>query len=167
MARRLARTIHLLIGLLGTSRPFTVLHRGLYRRLGGRGVLHGGLGVDVILLTTTGRRSRERRVVPLFAFPLDRGPEGPGAARSDEPSRWVVVASFAGRDRAPAWYRNLEADPSVEVQHMGRRAAATARIASDEERGRLWPLVVAGYPGYEVYQDRTDRRIPVVVLEPR
>ncbi len=180
MTRGASATLHLAIGLLGTSRPFTALHRALYRRLGGRGVLRHGLGVDAILLTTTGRRTGEPRTVPLFAFPLDRavtdpgpaaGPdsahEGPGAAVADRPGRWVVVASNAGRHRAPAWYRNLEADSSVVVQLGERRWSAQARVAAGDERERLWDLVVAGYPGYDVYQDRTRRAIPLVVLEPR
>jgi deazaflavin-dependent oxidoreductase (nitroreductase family) len=167
MAGPLARPVHLAIGLLGTSRPFTAVHRALYRRLGGRGVLRHGLGVDAILLTTTGRRTGERRTVPLFAFPLDAAGEGPGAAASDEPGRWVVVASNAGRHRGPAWYGNLRAESSVEVQLGDRRWRAEARTAAGDERERLWTLVAAGYPGYDVYRDRTDRPIPIVVLEPR
>jgi deazaflavin-dependent oxidoreductase (nitroreductase family) len=180
LERPLVRGTHLAIGLLGTSRPFTALHRGLYRRLDGRGILRGALGIDAILLTTTGRRTGAARTVPLFAFrlgPNDVGPRAVEAERADRrrtagpdpaaTASWLVVASNAGRPRTPGWYHDLEADPSVEVQLGDRRWTATARMAGEEEHGRLWPLIVAGYPGYDVYRDRTDRRGPIVVLEPR
>lgn len=189
MARGASATLHLAIGLLGTSRPFTAAHRTLYRRLGGRGILRRGLGADAILLTTTGRRTGEPRTVPLFAFPLDAASddpgttsaegagaaaegagaaaEGAGVATSDGPRRWVVVASNAGRHRSPAWYHNLRAEPFVTAQLGDRQWRAEARTAVGDERDRLWALVVRGYPGYDVYRDRTDRPIPIVVLEPR
>ena len=174
MTGSLARTTHIAIGLLGTSRPFTVLHRTLYRRLGGRGILRHGLGADAILLTTIGARTGRSRTVPLFAFPVDTAPVGPGAATSrpganepDPPGRWAVVASNAGRRHAPAWHHNLEADPAVTVQLGARRWHARARTAAGEEHARLWALVAARYPGYDTYLDRADRAIPIVVLEPR
>ncbi len=77
------------------------------------------------------------------------------------------MASNAGRGRTPAWYRNIQAEPAVEVQQGERRWEAIARTATGEERERLWAMAVAGYPGYAVYRDRTRRTIPVVVLEPR
>lgn len=166
MTRSATDTLYLAIGLLGTSRPFTVVHRALYRRLGGRGLLRHGLGCDAVLLTTRGRHSGEPRTVPLFAFPIDGSVEGPGAA-SAGPGRWVVVASNAGRHHAPAWYLNVEADPAVEVRLGKRRWRAEARTATADEHDRLWGAVVAGFPGYDIYRQRAHRPIPIVVLEPR
>ncbi len=186
MSRSASDTLHLAIGLLGTSRPFTVLHRFLYRRFRGRGILHHGLGADAILLTTRGRRTGEPRTVPLFAFRVDEAPDGPSASdteiapdvpaapdapaapgppASPAPGTWAVVASYAGRHHAPAWYLNLEADPAVEVQLADRRWKASARTATEGERAALWPRVVTTYAGYDVYRRRTHRPIPIVLLE--
>jgi deazaflavin-dependent oxidoreductase (nitroreductase family) len=127
----------------GLIRLGSRLHVGLVR-LGNRNY-HGN---RVVLLTTRGRRSGKRRTTPLLAYP-DEG-------------RLVLVASFGGSDRDPHWLRNLRADPQVEVDGRAYRA----RLASDEERERLWPRVVERYPGYARYQARTSRLIPLVVLEP-
>ena len=77
-----------------------------------------------------------------------------------------MVPSNAGRDRAPAWYLNLRANPDVEVNLSGRVRRMRARDATSEERERLWPKLVRLYPGYEVYRTTTARPIPVVLLEP-
>jgi deazaflavin-dependent oxidoreductase (nitroreductase family) len=77
----------------------------------------------------------------------------------------VVVASYGGRDRHPAWYLNLVADPEVEVQVSKRRFVARARTADLEERAVWWPRVVAAYGDYAIYQTRTERLIPVVLIE--
>jgi deazaflavin-dependent oxidoreductase (nitroreductase family) len=105
----------------------------------------------MLLLTTIGRRSGTPHIVPLLYL---RNGDG-----------WVVIASYGGRDRHPAWYLNLVDRPAVEVQISRRHFEARARTASDEERAYWWPLVVDAYGDYAVYQTRTERVIPVVLLE--
>ncbi len=79
----------------------------------------------------------------------------------------VLVASKGGDDRDPDWFRNLVAQPDIEVTFQGRRRPMRARVASPEEREELWPQVVAVYRSYATYQRRTKRIIPVVVCQPR
>lgn len=111
-------------------------------------------GMPVLELTTTGRRSGERRAT-LLTSPLREG------------DAYVVVASRGGDDRHPAWFLNLRDDQDVEVAVEGHpRVAMTARIASPEERARMWPLITAKYANYAGYQQKTEREIPLVLLEP-
>ena len=105
----------------------------------------------ILILTTRGRRSGEERLRPLI-FGEDDG-------------RYVIVASQGGAPRHPDWYLNLSADPTVHVQIKGDRFAARARTAEGEERERLWRRMAEIWPPYDEYQQRTDRVIPVVVLE--
>jgi len=79
----------------------------------------------------------------------------------------VIVASKGGHPRHPAWFHNLRANPDTTVQVGRERRAVHARVAESDERERLWPRVVELYGGYEDYQRRTDREIPLVVLAPR
>ncbi|MWB98062.1 nitroreductase/quinone reductase family protein [Agromyces seonyuensis] len=104
----------------------------------------------ILLLTTLGRKSGEERTQPLIFRPW-----------GDD---YLVVASKGGTDAPPAWFLNLEADPSVTVQILDDRFAATARTATAEEQPAMWEEMVAAWPDYENYQRRTERRIPVVVL---
>jgi F420H(2)-dependent quinone reductase len=104
-------------------------------------------GNRVVVLTTRGRRTGKRRRTPLLAF--------------EDGDRLVLIASFGGAPENPYWFRNLTADPNVEID--GR--AYQARVATAEERARLWPRVVERYSGYAGYQARTSRTIPLVVLE--
>jgi deazaflavin-dependent oxidoreductase (nitroreductase family) len=105
-------------------------------------------------LTTTGRRTGNKHTV-LLTSPVQEG------------TTWVVVASRGGDDQTPAWYLNLCAHPEVEASLQGRPAEAMlARTATGEERARLWPLVTAAYKGYATYQTRTQREIPLVLLDP-
>jgi deazaflavin-dependent oxidoreductase (nitroreductase family) len=152
MASGLGRPVYLAIGAILTSRPFTRWHRWIYRRTGGRGPLSRALGTDMLLVTATGRRSGEPRTVPL------------GAIRHG--ASWIVVGSNAGKDREPAWAHNLRADGAVQVEHRGERRPFRAHEADPAEAARLWPVVVAAYPGYGVYRERTDRPIALFVLEP-
>lgn len=132
------------------ARAVVAVHRTLYRLSGGR--VAGRLaGMPVLLLTTRGRTTGRPRTVPLTWFP-----DGDAV---------VLVASYGGDDRHPGWYRNLCADARVEVLRGRSRQSRTARTATAEERDRLWPEVVATYPGYARYQARTSRPIPLVVLE--
>jgi deazaflavin-dependent oxidoreductase (nitroreductase family) len=106
-------------------------------------------------LTTTGRRSGQPRSVMLTS-PVQEG------------STLVVVASRGGDDNAPAWYLNLRANPAVDVSFQGGAVVRMhARVASAEERARLWPLVIADHSNYADYQTKTQREIPLVLLDPR
>ena len=126
------------------------MHVRLYRLTGGRFV--GRVGkAPILLLTTTGRRSGEPRTSPLLYF------------RDGE--RLAIVASFGGNPKHPVWYLNLTANPAVKVQVGRERFDATASTATPEERERLWPQLVAIYPGYAGYQEKTTREIPIVLLE--
>ena len=128
-----------------------VLHRGVLKATGGR--VGGRLKrMPVVELTTRGRRSGEPRTVMLTS-PLQRD----GA--------YVVVASRGGDDRHPAWFLNLREDPAVTVRAGGRAHPMSARIPAGEERAELWAEVTERFPHYGRYQDRTEREIPLVVLE--
>jgi deazaflavin-dependent oxidoreductase (nitroreductase family) len=108
--------------------------------------------VPSLLLTTTGRKSGER-----FIFPLFYGRDG---------DAYIVVASKGGAPQHPGWYRNLVANPEVEVQAGTAKMKARARTATGEERTRLWKKALELWPPYADYQKKTERQIPVVVLDP-
>jgi len=110
-------------------------------------------GAPTLLLTTTGRRTGEHRTTPLI-FGRDDGD-------------YLVVASVGGMPNHPAWYLNLRADPDATIQVRDDRVDVRATVASDDEKPRLWAIVNEVWPNYAVYQERTDRVIPVVVLRPR
>ena len=112
----------------------------------------GGPGpVPCLLLFTKGRKTGKTRLLPLIYGDTDAGV--------------VVIASKGGAPTHPVWFLNLEAHPEVEVQVKGDRFRARARVAAGEERTRLWNEMVAIYAPYTEYQDRTEREIPVVVLD--
>jgi deazaflavin-dependent oxidoreductase (nitroreductase family) len=131
------------------------LHTFLYRRTGGRlGHRLPGLRPPMLLLDHVGAKSGRERTSPLLYF------------RDGEDV--VIVASKGGYPKNPAWLYNLEANPDTTVQIGSERRAVHARVAGPEERERLWPMVVEGYPTYAQYQERSGgREIPVVILEPR
>jgi proline iminopeptidase len=108
--------------------------------------------VPALLLTTTGRKSGEK-----FIFPLFYGETGQG---------YFVVASKGGAPAHPGWYRNILANPEVEVQVGTRKVKARARTATGEERANLWEKSLEFWPPYADYQKKTEREIPVVVLDP-
>jgi deazaflavin-dependent oxidoreductase (nitroreductase family) len=112
---------------------------------------HDWRGTSTLILTTTGRRSGEPRSTPLIY-----GRDG---------DDYVVVASKGGTDQPPAWYLNLQANPTVEVQVKADRFKARARTASPEEKPALWKTMTAEWPAYDDYQRKTAREIAVVVLE--
>ena len=112
---------------------------------------HEWRGVHTLVLTTTGRRTGDKRRNALIY-----GTDG---------DDYLVVASKGGHKNHPLWYLNLVADPNVQVQVLGERFKAKARAASPEEKKRLWPKMTKIWPDYEKYQARTDRDIPVVILE--
>jgi deazaflavin-dependent oxidoreductase (nitroreductase family) len=131
----------------------TTFHRTVFDL--SKGLVGGRIaGMEVVKLTTIGRRSGKRRDTMLTAPIVDD-------------SRVVLVASKGGAPRHPAWYVNLRANPAVEVTRRGRRRAMVARTATAAEKAELWPRIVDAYGGYGAYQRRTDRDIPVVILEPR
>lgn len=105
----------------------------------------------LLLLTTQGRKSGEWRRTCLIYGPHD--------------DTFLVVASIGGAPKHPLWYLNLKADPRVWLQVGGESFWAVARDATDEEKPRLWQQMVDIYPDYADYQEKTDRVIPVVVLE--
>jgi deazaflavin-dependent oxidoreductase (nitroreductase family) len=109
-------------------------------------------GVPILLLTTTGRKSREPRTTPLI-----HGRDG---------DDYLVVASMGGAPQHPNWYRNLLVNPSARIQVRAEHFEVTARTAGDNEKARLWKIMTDLWPNYDVYQSRTDRVIPVVVLSP-
>lgn len=135
------------------ARAFNVFHRNLYRWTGGR-VGGKGFGMPVVILTTTGRKSGQKRPTVLTS-PVQDG------------DTVVLVASWGGDDRHPLWYLNLVADPQVDLEIHGKKQAMTARVATPEEKAELWPRVTAQYKGYAGYQEKTERDIPLVLLEPR
>jgi deazaflavin-dependent oxidoreductase (nitroreductase family) len=129
------------------------VHRALLKVSGGR-IGWQASSMPVIELTTTGRKTGQPRSVMLTS-PVQEG------------STIVVVASRGGDDTHPAWFLNLRDNPDVEVAYKGApRQPMKARVASSDERARLWPLVVADHKNYANYQTKTTREIPLVLLEP-
>ena len=128
------------------------VHTFLYRRSGGEGLGGTFQKIPVALLTTTGRKSGQPRVSPLYFL--------------RDGDRVIVAASKVGAEKNPMWYLNLKADPKVSVQIKREVLDLTARDASEEERAKYWPQLVKMYPSYEDYQSWTDRIIPLVVCEP-
>ena len=109
--------------------------------------------MPVVELTTIGRKTGQERTVMLTSPLTDDGAV-------------VVVASKGGDDDHPAWFLNLQFNPAVVVSvRGGPKQPMTARVATADERARLWPLVTAAYKGYAGYQTKTDREIPIVLLE--
>lgn len=134
------------------ARVVTAAHRWVYDLTGGR--VGGDIaGMPVVVLTTTGRSSGKPRRTMLTS-PVQEG------------ESIVLVASYGGDDRHPQWFRNLQANPDVEVTMRGETRPMRARVASPEEKARLWAAVTTAYRGYAGYQRRTDRDIPLVILEP-
>lgn len=129
----------------------TSLHSAAYKlsrgRIGGK-----AYGAPVVLVDSVGRKSGKRRTHPLLC--------------DEQGENIVVVASKGGIEKHPAWYHNLKANPETEINWRGERRRVRARETEGAERERLWKRMVEVYPTYEQYQSRTERRIPVIVLEP-
>lgn len=109
-------------------------------------------GVTTLLLTFTGRKSGQERTIAIIYTQVGDTP--------------VIIASKGGWPTHPQWYLNLLEDPHCEVQIQGRKFKAIARTAQSPEREEIWAKCVANWPNYEIYQSRTERLIPVVVLDP-
>ncbi|MBE3014412.1 nitroreductase family deazaflavin-dependent oxidoreductase [Microbispora sp. NEAU-D428] len=112
---------------------------------------HDWQGTTVAILTTKGRKSGQPRSTPLIYQPYD--------------DAYLVVASKGGADEHPLWYLNLQAEPEVEFQIKGDRFRARARTATSEERPDMWRTMAATWPAYDEYATKTDREIPIVVIE--
>lgn len=135
-------------------KTMNLVHRTMLKLSGGR--LGSTMGdMPVVKVTTTGRRSGQPRTVMLTA-PVQ------------EDDRWILVASKAGDDRDPDWYRNMVATPefTLEPVDSGDTLTLRARTATADEKAELWPKIVSAYKGYEGYKKKTDRDIPVVIAEP-
>ena len=134
-------------------KTMNTVHRTILKLSGGRFGWEAS-NMPVLELTTTGRKSGQPRAVMLTS-PLQEG------------STVVIVASRGGDDQNPAWFLNLRDDPNVEVSLKGApKQPMTARVATSEERARMWPKIVADHKNYGGYQKRTEREIPLVLLEP-
>ncbi|GAA4560371.1 nitroreductase family deazaflavin-dependent oxidoreductase [Planotetraspora kaengkrachanensis] len=112
---------------------------------------HDWRGTTVAILTTTGRKTGTRHSTPLIYQPYG--------------DAYLLVASQGGAPDHPLWYKNLVADPEVELQVKGDRFKARARTATPEERPDMWRTMTATWPDYDVYTTKTSREIPVVVIE--
>lgn len=132
-------------------RSVSRLHEFWYRVTDGM-IGSSWMGRQMLLLTTTGRKTGRERTTPLLYV-------GDG-------DNLVVIASNGGSDRDPDWWLNLKANPEVHVQAGSRKLTVRAEKAGAEEKRRLWPLVVQTYAAYDDYQRRTRRDIPVVILRP-
>jgi deazaflavin-dependent oxidoreductase (nitroreductase family) len=128
-------------------------HVAVYRLTGGLVGHHFPGSPPMLLLDHVGARSGKRRTSPLVYV------------RDGEDV--VIVASKGGYPKNPAWFHNVMANPDTTVQIGSRRTPVHARLADPTERERLWPMAVEVYGGYEQYRRRTEREIPLVILEPR
>jgi F420H(2)-dependent quinone reductase len=128
-------------------------HTAVYRATNGL-VGHRFPGTPpMLLLDHVGAKSGVKRTTPLVYV--------------DDGDDLVIVASKGGHPKHPAWYHNLRANPDTTIQVGSKRRAVRARVANAEEHKRLWPKAVKTYGGYRGYQERTDRKIPLVILAPR
>jgi deazaflavin-dependent oxidoreductase (nitroreductase family) len=132
---------------------FGAEHVRVYRETKGERGYHWRNGSKILLLTTTGRTSGEPRTTPLI--------------HAVDGDRWVVIASAGGADEHPSWYKNLEADPEATIEVKGDTIPVVAVRAEGDEAARLWKAMTKEWPPYDDYQAKTDRDIPVVVLERR
>lgn len=126
-------------------------HVALYQATDGAEGYEWRNGTTILILTTTGRRSGESRDNALIYRPHG--------------DAYLVVASKGGAPEPPAWYLNLQDNPDVQVQIKGEKFAARARTATPEEKPQLWQEMLEAWPAYADYQNKTDRDLPVVVLE--
>jgi len=134
----------------GMSLVVTGIHKTLYRLTGGRvGARMGAM--DILVLTTTGRKSGEPRSTPLAYF--------------RDGANLVVVASAGGADAAPAWYLNLQSKPEVTVLIRKRQQRMRAGTATPADRARLWAIIIRQAPNFAGYEKKTRREIPVVILQ--
>ena len=128
---------------------FTRVHCAVYR--GTRGLIGGNLlGIQMLLLTMRGRKTGQRRMLPL--------------AYVEYKGDLIVVASNGGSDKPPAWWLNLQSAATVEVQVNGETFDATWTVVPENERMEYWRKLQAAIPGYRIYRIRTEREIPIILL---
>jgi len=133
-------------------RAVNVVHRTVFTA--SNGVVAGKLlGMPVVKLTTTGRKSGRPRTTMLTS-PAQDG------------DNLVLVASYGGAPQHPHWFLNLRDHPEVEVMTRGFKGKRQARVATPEEKARIWPQIAGRYKNYAGYQEKTTRDIPLVILEP-
>ena len=130
----------------------TGLHEAIFRASKGK-VLGKGLGMPMLVLETTGAKSGAKRTT-MLSTPLVKG------------DVVVLVASYGGDDRNPAWLHNVQANPNVQITLDGATRPMVARVPEGDERDQLWDELSTAHTNYAGYQKKTDRVIPVVVLEP-
>lgn len=130
---------------------FTRVNVAVYKASGGR-LMSKFQGQAICLVTMVGAKSGSVREIPLMHVPID--------------DKKILVASQGGLETHPAWYYNLKANPDIEILAEGVKRKYRARQVDEEEKGGLWPVIVASYADYDEYQARTDRDIPVFVCEP-
>jgi F420H(2)-dependent quinone reductase len=131
------------------TRAFSTMHAVAYRLTKGRAQ---SSKYPTMLLTVTGRKTGKPRTVPVIYI--------------EDGDRFVIAAAYSGSDTDPTWWLNLQANPDAVAQVMGRTTRVRATVATTEERPHLWERLVAMYPYFTEYQQRTSRSIPVVILTP-
>ncbi len=136
---------------MGDDHLYGQEHVERYRATNGEEGYYWRRDSEILLLTTRGRRSGEERTQPLIQREID--------------GNYVIVASKGGAPEHPAWFLNMREQDEVDVQVRADRFRARHRVAEGEERERLWKAMTEVWPAYEDYQAKTDRQIPVVVLE--
>jgi deazaflavin-dependent oxidoreductase (nitroreductase family) len=134
-------------------RVMSLVNTWIYRLSGGRLGGRWMYNAPILLLTTTGRKSGEKRTAPLLYL--------------EDGERVIVVGSQGGMSKDPLWVRNLDASPDVEIEIGSRRRPMRARRGTPDEKARYWPALCKMYPDYADYQARTLREIPVILLDPR
>jgi len=134
------------------SRPIIALDKTIQRVTRGKVTLLAIAGLPSLVLTVEGRKSGEPRSTPLLCVPHEGG--------------WLVVGSNWGHPKAPSWAVNLSATDRAEVLYDGHEYPVSVRISEDEERERLWQVLLRTWPNYALYAERTDRVLPVFVLCP-
>ncbi len=130
-------------------REMTRLHVWLYRRTGGKAQFPK---FPTMLLTTTGRKTGKPRTIPVV-YVTDGG-------------RYIIAAAYAGSAQDPTWWLNLQQNPVAELEVLRQKIKVRATQAGFDERERLWRKLAGMYPPFTEYQSRTQRQIPVIVLEP-
>ena len=149
--------IHRLLMLRPVTAFFAVwfprLDHAILRLTNGKFALSEVAGWKIIQLTALGAKTKQLRTLPLVAL--------------FDGEKIALIASNFGRKHHPGWYYNLKAHPECEVQRHGHASKYIARETEGDERRKYWEMALTYYAGYEKYQERAGRRIPIMVLEPK
>ena len=130
---------------------FVIVQSFLFRISGGR-ILNKVRGCEICVVKMKGAKSGKVRNIPLMYVPYEKGV--------------VLVASLAGSDVHPSWYWNLKANPQIVVYLKGRKLELEAKQVDDEKKSELWPLICSCWSDYDLYQQKTERNIPVFNCQP-